>query len=589
MKIKHLASALLLATGLAFAAPAVGAQLGFADTIATVSAANEGWNTDANGKFYVKNGSRLTGLQTIDGATYYFSPNGYSASGSVRLGDTTYFFKPSDGKLATGFQGLALLNRDSNEYYYFHPSGNGTLLTQQWVTHNGGRYYADATGKVTLGTIRVGKKLYHVTTNGVMKNYGRSSYDGKYYYPKNKKGVLKTGLQKINGNYYYFNTLTGQRQTGYVQIGNDTYFFAKSNGAAKRNTWAKIKDSTGTKRRYYFDSSGRRATGWKTISGKKYYLDPKADGARAENGWYKIGQHFYYFNSKGVMQSGFITVNGKTYYSLSNGVRRKGWQTVNGRKYYMKKKNGVMKTGWFSYKGKKYYLNPVKTSSTYGAAKVGWAQIGGSWYYFNNDGAMRTGWLIENAKYYYFDKTTGKMYKGRHTIDGKVYDFGTQGYIATTPTGEWRVEVNRKKCFVVVYRGTTPVKAFVCSTARDGVSTPTGTFRIMDKLRWHELMGPSWGQYCSHITSDILFHSVPNTRPYDNHSLNASAYNMLGQPASAGCIRLTVGHAKWMYDNVPTGTRVIVSDSVATPKYVTIEQAQKIPLNQNYDPTDPNA
>lgn len=588
MKIKHLASAFLLATGLAFAAPALGAQLGLADTVATVSAANEGWNTDANGTFYIKDGSRLTGMQTIDGSSYYFSPNGYRTSGSVKIGDTTYFFKPSDGKLATGQQGLRRLNEDSDEYYYFHPSGNGTLITQQWVTHRGNRYYADATGKVPLGTIRVGKKLYHVTTTGVMTKYGRSSYDGKYYYPKNKKGVLKKGLQKINGNYYYFNALTGQRQTGYVQIGDYTYFFAKSNGAAKRNTWAKLKDGSGTKRRYYFDSNGRRVTGWKTIGGKKYYLDPKADGARAENGWYKIGQHFYYFNSKGVMQSGFITVNGKTYYSLSNGVRRKGWQTVNGRKYYMKKKNGVMKTGWFSYKGKKYYLNPVKTSSTYGAAKIGWSQIGGSWYYFNNDGAMRTGWLLENARYYYFDKTTGKMYKGRHTIDGKVFDFGTQGYISTTPTGEWRVEVNRKKCFVAVYRGDTPIKAFVCSTARDGVSTPTGTFRIMDKLRWHELMGPSWGQYCSHITSDILFHSVPNTRPYDNHSLNASAYNMLGQPASAGCIRLTVGHAKWMYDNVPTGTRVIVSDSVATPKYVTIEQAQKIPLNQNYDPTDPN-
>ena len=73
MKIKHLASAFLLATGLAFAAPALGAQLGLADTVATVSAANEGWNTDANGTFYIKDGSRLTGMQTIGGSSYYFS------------------------------------------------------------------------------------------------------------------------------------------------------------------------------------------------------------------------------------------------------------------------------------------------------------------------------------------------------------------------------------------------------------------------------------------------------------------------------------------------------------------------------------
>ena len=63
---------------------------------------------------------------------------------------------------------------------------------------------------------------------------------------------------------------------------------------------------------------------------------------------------------------------------------------------------------------------------------------------------------------------------------------------------------------------------------------------------------------------------------------------MLGSPASAGCIRLTVKHAKWLYDNVPVGTTVVVSDSIAVPTNVVIEQAPKIPLTQNYDPTDPN-
>ena len=118
------------------------------------------------------------------------------------------------------------------------------------------------------------------------------------------------------------------------------------------------------------------------------------------------------------------------------------------------------------------------------------------------------------------------------------------------------------------------------------------SLQILDKLRWHTLNGPTYGQFCSHITSDILFHSVPsvvNARPFDNHTLNASAYNQLGTPASAGCIRLTVGHAKWLYDNVPVGSKVVISDSIATPKNVRIEKADKIPLTQNYDPTDPYA
>ena len=181
------------------------------------------------------------------------------------------------------------------------------------------------------------------------------------------------------------------------------------------------------------------------------------------------------------------------------------------------------------------------------------------------------------------------MYTGRHTIDGVVYDFGTSGAISIIPTtGTWRVEVQRRTpCSVVVYRGNVPVKWFVCSTSRDGVSTPSGTFTIQDKLYWHELMGPSWGQYCSHITSDILFHSVPNTRYNDPYSLEYWEYNKLGTQASAGCIRLSVRHAKWLFENIPVGTQVTIRDSIAKPTNgIPLETVPKITNGQTWDPTD---
>lgn len=31
----------------------------------------------------------------------------------------------------------------------------------------------------------------------------------------------------------------------------------------------------------------------------------------------------------------------------------------------------------------------------------------------------------------------------------------------------------------------------------------------------------------------------------------------MGHRASAGCIRLTTDHAKWIYDNIPYGTKVV--------------------------------
>lgn len=574
-------SAFCLAVGLSMAVPALSATLGVPGTLSTVSA-HTGWLEDDNGTYYVQDDIRQTGYQTIEGATYYLDQNGYRVNGPVQIGDSVYLFHPETGKLCIGASGLKQVGSDTSTLYYFTSGKDGRLYTKKWVKSKGKYYYANEKGEIKLGTIKVGKRLYHITRSGRLTSYKQSSYDKKYYYASSK-GILKTGLQKIKGKYYYFNPTTGARQTGKVKVGQYTYYFSTKNGAS-RTGWIK-----GKGKYYYYSSSGRKATGFKTIKNKRYYLDPDNDGARVQNGWKKIGKYYYYFNSKGVIQTGFFKVDSKLYYANSKGIRKTGWQTVSGRKYYMDKKTGAAKTGWFTYKSKKYYLNPVKTSSTYGAAKTGFVKISGKWYYFNNDGTMKTGWLTQDAKFYYFDKTTGQMYTGVHTIDGKKYDFGKSGAYTKPLSGAWRIEVNRRKCFVVVYRGDTPVKAFVCSTAADGVSTPTGTFYLRDKLRWHELDGPSWGQYCSHITDSILFHSVPNSRYNDNHSLKASYYNQLGSPASGGCIRLTVGHAKWLYENTPIGTKVVISDSIAAPKNVVIEKAPKIPLSQNYDPTDPYA
>jgi hypothetical protein len=101
-------------------------------------------------------------------------------------------------------------------------------------------------------------------------------------------------------------------------------------------------------------------------------------------------------------------------------------------------------------------------------------------------------------------------------------------------------------------------------------------------------MGPSWGQYCSHITDDILFHSVPCNSYQDNRSMSASAYNKLGQAASHGCIRLNVASAKWIYDNCPIGTKVIVFTGTSADDPLGKPYIAKIPSTQTWDPTDPN-
>ena len=72
-----------------------------------------------------------------------------------------------------------------------------------------------------------------------------------------------------------------------------------------------------------------------------------------------------------------------------------------------------------------------------------------------------------------------------------------------------------------------------------------------------------------------------------SHNLSYTDYNMLGQPASHGCVRLCVRDAKWIYDYMPIGTWVHIYDS-SYPGPFGKPATIKITPDMDYDPTDPN-
>ena len=66
-----------------------------------------------------------------------------------------------------------------------------------------------------------------------------------------------------------------------------------------------------------------------------------------------------------------------------------------------------------------------------------------------------------------------------------------------------------------------------------------------------------YAQYAWRIRGGILFHSVTYSRPNEN---SGGSTRSLGRAESHGCVRLTVSDAKWIYDNCPRGTTVIVQE-----------------------------
>lgn len=199
---------------------------------------------------------------------------------------------------------------------------------------------------------------------------------------------------------------------------------------------------------------------------------------------------------------------------------------------------------------------PGSTSGYYKEGKVGWRYEGGyKFYYKNNVKQLDLDGILPKQSSYY-------------------------------------IKVNRKTCSVTVYAKDgdngyiIPVKRFACSVGFPATPTPTGTYYTPAKYRWHTLMGPSYGQYCTRITGSILFHSVAGHNK-TSFNINAKDYNKLGQPASHGCVRLNVRDAKWIYDNCPLKTKVTIYDS-SDPGPLGKPPTIKIPAGQTWDPTDPN-
>lgn len=155
--------------------------------------------------------------------------------------------------------------------------------------------------------------------------------------------------------------------------------------------------------------------------------------------------------------------------------------------------------------------------------------------------------------------------------------------------GAYSIRINKATNVVTVYRNGAPDRAFVCST---GSATPIGSFNTNQKLRWHVLDGPSYGQYCTRIVGSVLFHSVWYYANGDYNSQSYVQYNKLGTTASHGCVRLTVADAKWIYENCPLGTSVTVFWGSSANDPLGKPEAIKIPArygSRGWDPTDPMA
>ncbi len=171
----------------------------------------------------------------------------------------------------------------------------------------------------------------------------------------------------------------------------------------------------------------------------------------------------------------------------------------------------------------------------------------------------------------------------------------------TTVTAEpvdypYVIKVNRAANCTTVYgkdangNYSVPVRAITVSCGKVITDTPLGEFNTIISYDWRLMFDDTYGHYAYRIVGSTLFHSVPYYTA-SNNDLEWEEYNKLGSPASLGCIRMTVADAKWLVDNCPIGTKVIIYDNAANPGPLGKPETIKIPANsphKGWDPTDPH-
>ena len=515
----------------------------------------DGWHwDDVNmGWQYFKNGTPLrNGMQQIGSAGdyYYLDANGY-----MQTGLRTY-----DGKK-----------------YYFNPVGTDPSEP--------GKYGARKTGWINV--TNVGKCYF----NPEMKT-GLQTINGSKYYLDPSTGAMKKGWQTVSGSKYYFSDSTGAALTGWQTIKGNKYYF--STGGIMQTGWKTI-----SKKKYYFSpSTGRMQTGWMTLSGNKYHF---TDAGVLQTGWTNINGSKYYFNPSsnpaGAMKKGWLTLSGKKYYlDKSNGKMKKGWQTISSKKYFFNTKTGVMAKGWVKNNNKRYYTDTktgvmktglLKISGTYyffkkssGVMKTNGAEkISGKLYYFQNSGKARMakGWFKghDGKKRYSLGK--GVVATGKKKISGTWYVFSTSNGAVTKVIGDdidkkvqgkssstsKLVVVYRARYQVRIYTGSknnwTRSKKFDCAIGKPATPTPTGTFKITKKgeKNVYTVDGVQtrywfWCYYNGKqgIHSGLYYDGGPNDgKDYDTR-VNVKSTN--------GGVRVSYNNARWIYNNVPVGTTVVI-------------------------------
>jgi lipoprotein-anchoring transpeptidase ErfK/SrfK len=123
-------------------------------------------------------------------------------------------------------------------------------------------------------------------------------------------------------------------------------------------------------------------------------------------------------------------------------------------------------------------------------------------------------------------------------------------------SSHFRIEVDLSRQRLIVFYKGEVLREMICSGGALESPTPLGEYTTSQKIEyaWVERFGVG-AYYWIRFFEDYLIHSVPFD---ENGNMIIEEYEKLGNPASHGCIRLRLEEAKWLYETLPLGVKIVI-------------------------------
>ena len=454
--------------------------------------------------------------ETGDGERTYVTSKGYVLRGALAVGDLVYL-ADNDGRLASDGWVVSSAYGQGLQRYWVDADSHAAVVG---FSEDGWAHVTTPKGYVLRGAGKVGGKLYYADSDGLLLERGwlvTSAFgQGLQRYWFEGGSLADEGLRETTTGWCYV------RPEGYVVRG--TY-------------------DTGFGKVYLADNDGNlpTETGWLVTSRygsgiQRYYIDAASHAALTAH--FEVdGSHYWGVAGKGYVLRGKMRMGGG--FLLADNDGRLAWD------------EGWLVTSRYDGSVQRYRIDASPGGGMMGA-RVGLFSLGGKQYYGREDtGYVVRGYYVNPSGVLYYGNNDGVL--GRPPALYSDMASKAQGYSSAT---SWLILVDTRGNRVAVYTGSrgswNATKEWRCTTGAPSTPTVKGEFTVTGK-------GYSFGTstytcyYDTQFYGDYLFHSVL----YDAGSFNLQD-GTIGANASHGCVRLELANAKWIYDNVPYDTKVVV-------------------------------